>query len=290
MYQPLPVQQPKFSMDKNYINFPDCWEEVMPLEWIHLLKIREKLITQSGLNLLDVKREWCAYVLKNRGFVFKRRIQEMLLVNDLANSLTWMWQSEGKDVMLTYDSTINLMPQWRYLRGPMSHGGDMTFGEFRHAAAAINKYNTEHDILDLHALCAILYRPYTKKKGVIKREIFRDQNINRYIGLVQKMPEYLMWGIYAWFAYFCEYLFTGSFIIDGLEVSFSSLFSRTKEDGNDTSVNKQNLGMNSILYSVAECGVFGNTRATDDTLLLRVMMKLLDDKQRADELMKNFKK
>ena len=34
----------------------------------------------------------------------------------------------------------------------------------------------------------------------------------------------------------------------------------------------QSLGMNSILFSVAESGVFGNARATDDTLLLRVMM------------------
>ena len=48
--------------------------------------------------------------------------------------------------------------------------------------------------------------------------------------------------------------------------------------------------MNSILFSVAESGVFGNARATDDTLLLRVMMKLLDDRQRADELMRNLKK
>lgn len=35
--------------------------------------------------------------------------------------------------------------------------------------------------------------------------------------------------------------------------------------------------------------MFGNARATDDTLLLRVMMKLLDDRQRADELMRNLK-
>jgi hypothetical protein len=48
--------------------------------------------------------------------------------------------------------------------------------------------------------------------------------------------------------------------------------------------------MNSVLYSVAESGVFGNVDATDDTQLLRVMMKLLDDKQRADEMMRNLKK
>ena len=98
-----------------------------------------------------------------------------------------------------------------------------------------------------------------------------------------------IWGIYAWFSYFCEYLFSGTFIIDGLELCFGPVFSRGRDkDARQNDV--QSLGMNSILFSVAESGVFGNARATDDTLLLRVMMKLLDDRQRADELMRNLKK
>jgi hypothetical protein len=58
-------------MRQKDIEFPDCWEEVKPLEWLHLLKNREKLMTKPGISLLDVKREWCAYVLKNRGYVFQ---------------------------------------------------------------------------------------------------------------------------------------------------------------------------------------------------------------------------
>lgn len=284
---------------KTQIEFPDCWEEVKPLEWLHLLKNREKLMTKPGISLIDVKREWCAYVLKNRGYVFRSKVRDMLLVNDLADTLTWMWQSvedtrnDGAvvaEMVLTYDSTVNLIPEWRYLRGPMSHGADMTFGEFRHAAAAVNRYNSEHNPVDLQALCAILYRPSVKKKGCVAREPFREQYMNRYMGLVERMPGWMQWGIYAWFAYFCEYLFTGIFIIDGLKLCFEPVFARSKRDKDARPDEVQNLGLNSILYSVAESGVFGNARATDDTLLLRVMMKLLDDKQRADEMMKNFKK
>ena len=44
----------------------------------------------------------------------------------------------------------------------------------------------------------------------------------------------------------------------------------------------QDLGLNSILYTVAE--------NTDHTPLLRVLLKLLDDKQRADEMMKKYGK
>lgn len=66
-------------MRQKDIEFPDCWEEVKPLEWLHLLKNREKLMTKPGISLLDVKREWCAYVLKNRGYVFRSKVQDMLL-------------------------------------------------------------------------------------------------------------------------------------------------------------------------------------------------------------------
>ena len=44
-------------MKQKDIDFPDCWEEVKPLEWLHLLKIRSRLMKQPGVALLDVKRE-----------------------------------------------------------------------------------------------------------------------------------------------------------------------------------------------------------------------------------------
>lgn len=286
-------------MRQKDIEFPDCWEEVKTSEWLHLLKNREKLMTRPGISLADVKREWCVYVLKNRGYVFRSKVQDMLLADELAQTLDWMWQTvedtrdDGATVcetVLTYDSTVNLIPGWRKLRGPMSHGADLAFGEFRHAVAALNRYNAGHDPADLQALCAILYRPPVERKGCVEREPFRERYMGRYMGLVEQMPVWMRWGIYAWFSYFCEYLFTGTFLIDGLEVCFAPVFARSVRDKGAQPGDVQSLGMNSILFSVAESGVFGNARATDDTLLLRVMMKLLDDRQRADELMRNLKK
>lgn len=276
-------------MKQKDIDFPDCWEEVKPLEWLHLLKIRHKLMKQQGVALIDVKREWCAYVLKNRGYRFTSNVDDMLLVDELGKTLDWMWKMNEGTVELTYDCTENLLPVWRYLRGPISHGADLTFGEFRHAAAVMNKYNTNQEPVDLRALCATLYRKPVKDKGCISREPFRPQYMGRYMGLVRDMPEWIQWGVYAWFAYFCEYLFTGTFIIDGLEICFAPVFARQRKTPDSKPISTQSLGMNSVLYSVAESGIFGNADATDDTLLLRVMMKLLDDKQRADEMMKNIK-
>lgn len=276
---------------KTQIEFPDCWEEVKPEEWQCLLRLCDHLKKRKGMSLTDVKRAWCNQVLRNRGCQGKGT-EFLLLVDRLAGTLDWMWHVDetNRQVELTYDTTQNLMPEWRKLRGPVDHGADLTFGEFRHATAVMNRYTREHNPADLHALCSILYRPTEVREGVTVRVPFREQRMGVYMAHTRMMPEWLQWGIYNWFAYFCEYLFTGVFIIDGMEVCFAPVFRRTSGEGDAAPSDVQSLGMTSVLYSVAESGVFGTAAETDDTPLLRVLMKLLDDKQRADELLKTLKK
>jgi hypothetical protein len=77
---------------------------------------------------------------------------------------------------------------------------------------------------------------------------------------------------------------TGTFIISGHEVSFSRLFGK----GGDSDA--ESLGLSSILFSVSESGVFGNADQVDDTQLMKVLMKLLDDAMKAENLEKELKK
>ena len=35
-------------MKKKEIEFPSCWEELVPWEWVKLLELRHKLMTQRG--------------------------------------------------------------------------------------------------------------------------------------------------------------------------------------------------------------------------------------------------
>lgn len=271
------------------IEFPDCWEELQPAEWTYLLKLRQELMTRRGVSLLDVKRAWCAFVLKRRGYRFGHRhhTEDMLLVDRLAGTLDWMWLVDDEEgcIALRFNTTQNLLPEWGGLRGPMSHGGDLTFGEFRAATAAMNLYTQDHLDSDLLALVAVLYR---RPDGQGKRTAFDTDDLPRLMKAAQGMPGWLQWGVYAWFAHFCEYLLTGEFVIDGQTVTFAPVFGRRDKDGPRPS--GQDLGLNSILYTVAESGVFGTAADTDRATLLRVLLKLLDDKQRADELAKRWKK
>lgn len=269
---------------KQDIEFPECWEEVWPAEFAYLLKLRMLLIlTPKAITLTDVKRLWSGYVLRYRGLKSKRK-DYYLLVNRLAKTLDWQWgvDEETGTVSLAYDSTVNLIPSWSGFWGPASHGADLTFGEFRISVIMMNEYTRTHDVAYLNSLCAVLYR--RKKAG--RRIPFVSSNLGRMAKEIAGMPDYLKWGIYCWFAYFCEFLFNGTFILDGCEVCFAPVFASTGKDNEP----EQSLGMNSILFSMAESGVFGSIEEVDNTQLLRVLLKLLDDKQKADSLLKSVKR
>lgn len=270
-------------MKSKQIEFPDCWEEVTPHEWVYLLKLRSKLIRLQGVTIDDVKRMWCAFVVKRRGIRSLNRKDAMVLIYRLAQTLDWQWVVENDSISLNYDSTVNLLPEWYGLIGPASHGADLTFGEFRYAVIMMNEYTTTQDIMYLNSLCAVLYRK-TDEYG--KRVRFSQDAIQSSLPDIEKIPEYVRWGIYAWFASFCKFLFTGTFVLDGCEICFAPVFGSSGHDYTP----EQSLGMNSILFSVAESGVFGTIEDVDNTQLMRVLLKLLDDKQKADSLLKHTKK
>lgn len=279
-------------MKKEDVIFPDCWEEVLPSEWQYLLKLRHKLMTQKGVTLKDVKIEWCRFVLHNRRFRQDvGKTDFLILIYELSNTLDWMWGvNDDQFIELTFNSTVNLLPRWGKLVGPLSHGGDLTFAEFRHAVILFNQYNATQESIYLSCLVGMLYRKPGKNVGKKTfdgqyREEFNPARIDLYAKRIEVMPEWVQYGVYAWFAHFCDYLLTGEFIVDGSQVCFSSIFERKKESEGDNQ--SQNLGMNAILFSVAESGIFGNLDEADKQPLLRIMLKLLDDKQRAESFSKS---
>ena len=275
-------------METKDIIFPDCWEEVTPSEWEYLLKIRAKLESDNRITLTDVKRAWAHFVLRSRGWrVGFRAVESLVVLKNASESLDWMWKVHDNGIIeLTFDSTEQLLPKWRRFRGPKSHGADMSVGEFRHALTYCNAYTKVHLPLMLAALCGVLFRKTGDSKLGQYREPFNANLVSLYATRVYAMPDYLKWGVYAWFSYFCRFLTEGTFIIDGNEVCFAPIFGRAKGESNAD----QSLGLNSILFSAADSGVFGSVKETDDAPLLRVLLKLLDDHNKAEALRKEMKK
>jgi hypothetical protein len=273
---------------QRYIEVPTTWDEMTEADWREVLKIRQKVVEHGGqYSELDITTETARMLLKNRGVKTQIKNPDYIqLVGRLAKTLGWLWHTEGVTISLVYKDTRNLIPKVREWLGPLDHGADLTFGEFRQAYAhlknienpgcqppeACNNFRNTA----LEALAGLLYRPEAspeqKHTMQLRRQPYDWDSLDDKIERGRLMQPWQVWGIYAWFAYLCEYLTTGTFIIDGQQISFAPIFQTgdgKKGDGEG--------GMSQICLTLAESHVFGTAREVDRTPLMTVMQKLLMD-------------
>lgn len=289
----------KNEESKKIVMFPEFWDELTEKDWKDMLLLRQRLIDnpREGVDVSDVRNEAARCLLLNRGL--KTRASDdkyFLLVRQAGVKLSWLWQeTESGKLELTFKTTYNLLPRWDRLIGPASHGGNLLFGEFKDAITLCRAYdkameaepNEDHSQI-LRQLAGLLYRNRDLKvKKHVRRLPYDYDGADEQAKRGNRMPMWFIWGVYAWFSYFCEYLATGIFIIDGEEVCFSPVFG-----GSSSSTDKQgtSLGLNDIALTLAESDVFGGFDDVMHTRLMQVMMKLLHDKQQADRIEKEIKK
>lgn len=263
---------------QRYIEIPDCWQDLTEADWREVLKIRQHVVDHGGrYSELDITTETARVLLKNRGVGVKPKSENyILLVAQIARSLGWLWHAEGNVISLVYKDTRNLLPKVRQWYGPLSHGEDLTFGEFRQAFVHLKAYEQSRTDTPLQALAGLLYRPAESARRFPRRVPYDHDGIDDKIARGRQMEPWQRWGIYAWFAWFCEYLTTGTFLIDGSEVCFAPLFSTDSAPAGSPGGSASG-SLQQICLTLAESHVFGTARDVDNTPLLTVMQKLLMD-------------
>ena len=277
-----------------YITLPEDWDELTPEDWRELLKIRQTMAeTDHAWTAEDARIETARAMLKNRGVSQQLDNPQWLkLVNDIAQSLTWLWTVEDQAISLVYRSALNKLLMVRQWLGPMDCGADMTFGEFRQAIAHLRNYEQEQNPKALAALAGLLYRPAateeqrTRYDRQLRRQPYDWDSLDEKILRGEQMKSWQRWGIYAWFAYFCEALTTETFIVEGEEACFAPLFETSGDRGSGTK-DGNGGGLHQICLTLAENHVFGTARDVDHTLLLIVMQKLLHDYNTLQKMKKN---
>ena len=275
---------------QRYIELPDTWDELTEADWREVLKIRHLVATTDHQwTPDDVRIETARMLLKNRGIKTQpNNTSYLLLLSQLQKSLTWLWQEQDGGLSLCYRSTANLLPRIRHgigichkeWRGPESHGADLMFGEFRQAIQHLKAWESEQNPAALCALAGLLYRPADSARRFCRRPYDYD-SIDEKIARGRQMKPWQRWGIYAWFAYFCEYLTTGTFVLEGNEVTFAPLFDAASAPAGFAAGPSS---LQQICLTLAESHVFGTARDVDNTPLLTVMQKLLMDHETLKKL------
>lgn len=176
-------------------------------------------------------------------------------------------------------------PTFTTYYGPADSFMDMTFGEYRDALRIFHDFHATGDMQLLVLLTAIFYR---KKKSFLffkKRMPKYDGNIRvpynsatleQHAENFKYAPIGLVYGFYLLFASFQKYLIDAKLMWSGKEIDLSILF----ESGSDTTTDDiPGIGMDSIAFTMAESGVFGNLKDVDAANFWQILIKMYDSRR-----------
>jgi hypothetical protein len=194
---------------------------------------------------------------------------------------------QGSKVIKQYyihNPVPSFKPLWTTYYGPADQFLDMTFGEYRDGLRLFHDFHATGDMHILTLLTAIFYRPkksfhYFKKQMANyngnKRDRYNSNTLNERAKGLKHAPIGFTYGFYLLFASFQKYIVDAKILWGGQEIDFSILFESNK-NSEATSNQVPGIGMDSIAFSMAESGTFGNIKKVDNTNFWEIFARMYD--------------
>lgn len=280
------------------VQVPGSWSEMTPEQVRGVFRIFERCLrrVESPLDfnvrvlwmLLGVRRTvkgWFADIFKGSSSVRDENVYRMC-----ETFLGFLFSEES--AALTFDSVANPMPVVRSglvrLYGPGELLQDLTFGEFRHASAAINRFFRSHEPEDLDECIAFLYRRRCRKANRAGRMVpdVDQRNARGHIHRASRLKGWQKNLVMMWFAACLKYLQSGVLEINGEEVDLSKLFAGDEKSSGIS------FGWNDLLVEVAKENTLGNIDRVDEEPLfsvLSIMWHNYKERKRNEQIIKASK-
>lgn len=280
------------------VQVPGSWSEMTPKQVRGVFRIFEWCLRRgkSPLDfnvrvlwmLLGVRRTvkgWFTDIFNGSSSVRDENVYRMC-----EKFLGFLFSEES--AALTFDSVANPMPVVRSglvrLYGPGELLQDLTFGEFRHASAAINRFFRSHEPEDLDECIAFLYRRRCRKANRAGRMVpdVDQRNARGHIHRASRLKGWQKNLVMMWFAACLKYLQSGVLEINGEEVDLSKLFA------GDDKHSGVSFGWNDLLVEVAKENTLGNIDRVDEEPLfsvLSIMWHNYKERKRNEQIIKASK-
>jgi hypothetical protein len=280
------------------VQVPGSWREMTPEQVRGVFRIFEWCLRhgKSPLEfnvrvlwmLLGVRRTvkgWLADIFNGSSSVRDENVYRMC-----ETFLGFLFSEES--AALTFDSVANPMPVVRsglvWLHGPGELLQDLTFGEFRHASAAINRFFRSHEPEDLDECIAFLYRRRCRKANRAGRMVpdVDQRNARGHIHRASRLKGWQKNLVMMWFSACLKYLQSGVLEIDGEEIDLSRLFA------GDDKHSGVSFGWNDLLVEVAKENTLGNIDRVDEEPLfsvLSIMWHNYKERKRNEQIIKASK-
>lgn len=280
------------------VQVPGSWREMTPEQVRGVFRIFERCLRRgkSPLDfnvrvlwmLLGVRRTvkgWFTDIFNGSSSVRDENVYRMC-----EKFLGFLFSEES--AALTFDSVANPMPVVRSglvrLYGPGELLQDLTFGEFRHASAAINRFFRNHEPEDLDECIAFLYRRRCRKANRAGRMVpdVDQRNARGHIHRASRLKGWQKNLVMMWFAACLKYLQSGVLEINGEEVDLSKLFAGDEKSSGIS------FGWNDLLVEVAKENTLGNIDRVDEEPLfsvLSIMWHNYKERKRNEQIIKASK-
>lgn len=280
------------------VQVPGSWNEMTPRQVREVFRIFEGCLRrgESPLDfnvrvlwmLLGVRRTvkgWFTDIFNGSSSVRDENVYRMC-----EKFLGFLFSEES--AALTFDSVANPMPVVRSglvrLYGPGELLQDLTFGEFRHASAAINRFFRSHEPDDLDECIAFLYRRRCRKANRAGRMVpdVDQRNARGHIHRASRLKGWQKNLVMMWFSACLKYLQSGVLEIDGEEIDLSKLFAGDEKSSGVC------FGWNDLLVEVAKENTLGNIDRVDEEPLfsvLSIMWHNYKERKRNEQIIKASK-
>ena len=251
---------------------PSSWSEMSPKQVRHAYRLYERCSSPLEFNI-----RMLYYFLGIRFRRVKGRTAENVYFI-CERCLGFLFSEEDGVARLAYDGLANPIPRIGRRFGPNELLQDLTFGEFRQAAMAVQAFGKSRDVSDLDDCLAVLYRRRSlepnragRHAGPMGTRAFRADR--RAAARMRPWQKNL---VLSWFCRCLQYLQTESLVLNGEEVDLAQLF---VSDGGTS--RGPSMTWNDLLIQLAKDQTIGNIDRVDEEPLFSVLSILWSNHKEA---------
>lgn len=179
---------------------------------------------------------------------------------------------------------------FHYYYGPSDEFNNVTYGEYVDALAHLHDYLETQNNEYLYLLFATFYREkkvFSGKYSKDKRVAYNQDKVELLAEKFKRQPFSVIYGFFLLFTSFNKYLQDAKIFVQGKEIDLAILYKDFPAGSRQKESNIQGIGMKSLLYTIAESGVFGTLSDVKKAPLWEILIRLYDIRKRDFDALAN---
>lgn len=243
----------------------------------------QDLQVQGVYALLNLKKSKNKLLIDDE----ENQLANMHMLSQLVDS--FFEEGENGQKIIIQDYVHNHVPKFKVLLhnyyGPEDSFTNLTFGEYTDALRIFLDFHATGDVDLIYLLAAVLYRkkkwfyPLRKLSSSFNGDKRRTYNSNLIADRADKFkyadPGFI-YGVFLMFSSFQKYITTAEIPWGGKILDLSILF----DTSDTTDENIPGIGMDSILFTLAESGAFGALEDVQRANMWQIFVRMYDLRKR----------